>query len=59
MNIQTAIQKGKLYLKEKKIKTFELDSQILMSKAINKEKKFTILNFNKKLPKKNLTNVSY
>ena len=54
MNIQTAIQKGKLCLKEKKIKTSDLDSQILMSKAINKEKKFTILNFNKKLPKKNL-----
>ena len=54
MNIHTAIQKGKLFLKEKKIKTFDLDSQILMSKAINKEKKFIILNFNKKLSKKNL-----
>ena len=54
MNIQTAIQKGKLFLKEKKIKTSDLDSQILMSKAINKEKKFIILNFNKKLSKKNL-----
>ena len=51
MNIHTAIQKGKLFLKEKKIKTFDLDSQILMSKAINKEKKFIILNFNKELPK--------
>ncbi len=54
MNIQTAIQKSRLFLKEKKIKTYDLDSQILMSKAINKEKKFIILNFNKKLPKKNL-----
>ena len=54
MNIHTAIQKGKLFLKEKKIKTSDLDSQILMSKAINKEKKFIILNFNKKLSKKNL-----
>ena len=54
MNIQTAIQKGKLCLKEKKIKTSDLDSQILMSKAINKKKKFIILNFNKKLSKKNL-----
>ena len=52
MNIQTAIQKGKLFLKEKKIKTPDLDSQILMSKAINKEKKFIILNFNKELSKK-------
>ena len=54
MNIHTAIQKGKLFLKEKKIKTSDLDSQILMSKAINKKKKFIILNFNKKLSKKNL-----
>ena len=54
MNIHNAIQKGKFFLKEKKIKTSDLDSQIFMSKAINKEKKFIILNFNKKLSKKNL-----
>ena len=41
MNIHTAIQKGKLFLKEK-IKTSDLDSQILMSKAINKEKIYYI-----------------
>jgi len=42
MNIQNAIRKGKMILSEKKIKTAELDSEILMSKAINKEKKFLI-----------------
>jgi len=54
MNIQNAISKGKMILSEKKIKTAELDSQILMSKAINKEKKFLILNFNNEIPKENL-----
>ena len=54
MNIQNAISKGKMILSEKKIKTAELDSEILMSKAINKEKKFLILNFNNEIPKENL-----
>lgn len=43
-----------MILSEKKIKTAELDSEILMSKAINKEKKFLILNFNNVIPKENL-----
>ena len=54
MNIQNAIRKAKMILSEKKIKTAELDSEILMSKAINKEKKFLILNFNNVIPKENL-----
>ena len=54
MNIQNALRKGKTILSEKKIKTAELDSEILMSKAINKEKKFLILNFNNEIPKENL-----
>ena len=54
MNIQNAIRKGKIILSEKKIKTAELDSEILMSKAINKEKKFLILNFNNVISKENL-----
>ena len=49
MNIQNAIRKGKMILSEKNIKTAELDSQILMSKAINQEKKFLILNFNNEI----------
>jgi len=54
MNIQNAIRKGKMILSEKKIKSAELDSEILMSKAINKEKKFFILNLNNVISKKNL-----
>ena len=54
MNIQNALRKGKMILSEKKIKTAELDSEILMSKAINKEKKFLILNFNNVISKENL-----
>ena len=38
MNIQTAVQKAQLFLKKKNIKTPVLDSQILMSEAIKKEK---------------------
>ena len=52
MNIQNAIRKGKMILSEKKIKTAELDSEILMSKAINKEKKFLILNLNNEISKR-------
>jgi len=54
MNIQSAIKKGQLILRAKNIKTAELDSQMLMSKAINKEKKFLILNFDEKISRKNL-----
>ena len=56
MNIQSAIKKGQLILKSKKIKTAELDSYILMSRATNKEKKFLILNSEEKISKKNLNN---
>ena len=52
MNIQTAVQKAQLFLKEKNIKNPDLDSQILMSEVIKKEKKFIILNFNKEISNK-------
>ena len=54
MNIQTAVQKAQMFLKEKNIKTPILDSQILMSEAIKKEKEFVILNFDKEIPNKSL-----
>ena len=53
MNIQLAIKKGQLILKSKKIKTAELDSHVLMSRVINKEKKFLILNSEEKISKQN------
>tara|TARA_A100001011_G_scaffold74914_1_gene77036 strand:- start:116 stop:517 length:402 start_codon:yes stop_codon:yes gene_type:complete len=54
MNIQTAVYKAQLFLKKKKIKTPILDSQILMSEVIKKEKEFIILNFDKEISNKNL-----
>ena len=54
MNIQTAIQKAQLFLKKKNTKTPVLDSQILMSEAIKKEKEFIILNFDKEISNKSL-----
>ena len=49
MNIETAIQKASLDLKQNNIKTSLLDSEILMSQALKKDRKFLILNSNKEL----------
>jgi hypothetical protein len=51
MNIQKQLNKLKIILK-KIILNLKLDSEILMSKAIKKDKKFIILNLIKKLKKK-------
>ncbi len=52
MNIQTALKKGKLKLRDNNILSAQLDSEILLSKAISKDKKFIILNLNKEIKKK-------
>ena len=44
MNIQNAVEKGFNILKNHNIKSSILDSEILLSKAIQKERKFIILN---------------
>ena len=44
MNIEKAIKEASIILKKKKIISALLDSEILMSKVINKDKKFIILN---------------
>jgi len=54
MNIQTAIHNAQLFLKEKKIKTPDLDSQILMAEVTKKEKEFLILNFDKEISNQSL-----
>ena len=54
MNIQTAIIKGTNILKEKYIPTAKLDSEILMAKALGKDRKYIVLNNNKFLKDKNL-----
>ena len=44
MNIQNAIKFGIEELKEKNIQSYFLDSEVLMSKVIGKERKYLILN---------------
>ena len=51
MNIFSAIKTGSETLKEKSIMTAHLDSEILMAKALNKDRKFILLNSNNILKK--------
>jgi release factor glutamine methyltransferase len=53
MIVETAINKAYLELKKNKIKTPLLDSEILLSKAINKDRKFIILNLDKEVEENN------
>ena len=53
MNIQEAIEKGKKILIKNKIKSAKLDSEILMSKVLQKDRKYIILNFDKELKRQN------
>ena len=52
MNIFFALKKADKYLKINNIKTPRLDSEILLSKAINQDRKYIILNPKKKLSNK-------
>jgi len=54
MNINSAIIQGAKLLKEKSIKNPYLDSEILMTMAIHKDKKYILLNSKKNLNKKDL-----
>jgi len=54
MDIHTALKKGKSILISNNIVSAKIDSEILMSNAINKDKKFIILNPNKKIEKRHL-----
>ena len=56
MNIQNAIKDANQKLKRNNIKSFILDSEILMSKTLNKDRKYILLNENKKLLKEELIN---
>ena len=44
MNIQLAINEGANILKDKEIQTAKLDTEILMSKVLDKDRKYVILN---------------
>jgi len=52
MNLQSALNEGSKFLKNNNIPNSKLDSEILMSKIINKDRKFIILNNNYKLSNK-------
>ena len=54
MNIQNAIEKANQLLKKNNIKSATLDSEMLMSKVIKKDRKYVILNLDKKLKRKDL-----
>ena len=52
MNIQTALKNACLELQKNKISSALLDSELLLSKVIKKDRKFILLNPDKKLDKK-------
>ena len=54
MDIQSALKKGQSILIENNIISAKLDSEILMSQAIRKNKEFIILNINKQIKKRDL-----
>ena len=54
MYIQSALEKGQSILIDNNIISAKLDSEILMSQAIRKSKKFIILNLHKAIKKKDL-----
>ena len=49
MNISTAITKGTKILKNNLIMTANIDAEILMAKAINKDRKYVLLNSNQQV----------
>tara|TARA_B100000963_G_scaffold348788_1_gene356909 strand:+ start:3449 stop:4294 length:846 start_codon:yes stop_codon:yes gene_type:complete len=59
MNIYTAIKKGSKILKKKNIKSSDLDCEILLAKAIKKQRKYLILNLDKQVNNENLQNYEY
>ena len=56
MKINKAIDEANLILKQNLIKSAELDSEILMSEAIQKDRKYVILNLEENLKPENYSN---
>ena len=54
MNINLAIMEGTKVLQSNSIESAHLDSEILMTKVINKDRKYILLNSNNIIPKKSL-----
>ena len=53
MYLKTVIEEACIELKKNKIQSPVLDSEILLSKAIDKSREFILLNLKKKIQKKN------
>ena len=51
MNLRTILNKASKKLKKNNIKTFQIDSEILLANTINKDRKYIILNFNDQIKK--------
>jgi release factor glutamine methyltransferase len=51
MNISLAIKNGSKILKDRLIPNYQLDSEILMAKAIDKDRNYVLLNYNNTLDK--------
>ena len=54
MDIYTALSEGSKILKEESILTADLDSEILMAKALNRDRKYILLNSLQKISDKDL-----
>ena len=54
MNIQSAVIEGTSVLKNRSIISAQLDTEILMAKALDKDREYIILNHNKVLNNENL-----
>ena len=55
MNAFEIIKLGSNLLKEKKISTFTLDSEILLSKTLNKTRENILINLDQKINEKNIS----
>ena len=51
MNLRTILNKASKKLKKNNIKTFQIDSEILLANTINKDRKYIILNLNDEIKK--------
>ena len=54
MKIYNAIKQASKVLKKKNIKSSDLDSEILLAKALNKQKEYLIINFDKHVSEEHL-----
>ena len=59
MNIDKAILAGTGFLKKKGIKCAQLDSEILLSEALKKNREYLIINLDKKMKYKNFKSYVY